>query len=178
MKFKSALVAITLALGLSGNANAAKYNFEQCKRFSDSQIEILRDAWFAGADRDYGWTLAAIAWKESSAGDKLVNPAGPAFGVFQNLSSTVTRRLHQEGTKITRRQVEVKLIGDFGFAAEMAMAELDYWKMRHNGNWNKSIQSYYGGNTPNSAVAQAYRADIVKKIRFLRVNGCIFNGDQ
>lgn len=175
MKFKSALVAITLALGFSGQANASKYNFEQCKRFSDSQIETLRDAWFAGADRDYGWTLAAITWKESSAGEKLVNPAGPAFGVFQNLSSSVTRRLNQQGERITRRQVERKLIADFGFSAESAMAELDYWKGRHNGNWNKTIQSYYGGNTPNSPAAIAYRADIVKKIRFLRVNGCIFN---
>ena len=178
MKFKTALVALTIAAGFSGASNATTYNFEQCKRFSESQIETLKDAWFAGADRDYGWTLAAIVWKESSAGEKLVNPAGPAYGAFQNLSSTVTRRLHQQGVKITRRQVEVKLMTDFGFAAEMAMAELDYWKGRHNGNWNKAVQSYYGGNTPNSPVAIAYREDIVKKIKFLRNNGCIFNDDK
>lgn len=164
--FKAAVVGILALASLGAQAN-------QCK-FSESQTEVLRNAWFAGADRDYGWTLAAIAWKESSAGENLVNWRGPAFGPFQNLLKTVSVR---HGVKSERGQVELmhRLINDFDFASEQAMTELDYWKQRHRGNWNLAVQSYFGGNTPNTPAAISYRADVVKKIQFLRKNGCIFN---
>lgn len=164
--FKAAIIGIAAMTSLNVSAN-------QCK-FSAEQTEVLRNAWFAGADRDYGWTLAAIAWKESSAGENLVNWRGPAFGPFQNLLKTVAAR---NNVKTQKGQVQLmnRLITDFDYAAEQAMTELDYWKMRHRGNWNLMVQSYFGGNTPNTPAAISYRADVVKKIQFLRKNGCIFN---
>lgn len=170
----SKLIALSALLFASTQAYA--FNVEQCtKTFSDDQLRVLKDAYFAGADREYGYTLAAIAWQESSAGKNLVNPAGPAYGVFQNLSSTVHRRLAQNGINMSRSRVSAKLVTDFGFAAEMAMGELDYWKGRHNGRWERMVASYYAGNNWRYSDGQGYLSIIRNKVKFLKQNGCMFN---
>lgn len=170
----SKLIALTALLLVSAKSMA--FNAQQCTTtFSENQLRTLKDAYFAGADREYGYTLAAIAWQESSAGKNLINPAGPAYGVFQNLSSTVHRRLAQNGIHKTRSRVSVKLVSDFGFAAEMAMAELDYWKGRHGGRWDRMVASYYAGGNWRYSEGQNYLQIIRKKVQFLKQNGCMFN---
>lgn len=142
--------------------------------FDENQIEVMRNAWFAGADRNYGWTLAAIAYKESSAGNNMVNWKGPAFGPFQNLLRTVANR---QGVTTDRGKITLmyRLVEDFDFATEAALIELEYWRKRHKGDWNLAVQSYFGGNTPTTSKAIAYRKDITKKIKFLRTNECLFD---
>ena len=168
------LLLLTVGLAFGSQANA--FNAQQCnKQFGEDQLIVLKDAYFAGADRDHGYTLAAIAWQESSAGRNLVNPAGPAYGVFQNLSSTVTRRLAQSGINIPRNKVATRLITDFGWSAEQAMAELDYWKGRHNGRWDRMIASYYAGGNWSHSAGQGYLQIIRTKVQFLKQNGCMFN---
>lgn len=167
---------LLLAIGLTFGSQASAFNVQQCeKAFGPDQLRVLKDAYFAGADRDHGYTLAAIAWQESSAGRNLVNPAGPAYGVFQNLSSTVHRRLEQNGVKTTRSRVAQRLIIDFGWSAEMAMAELDYWKGRHNGRWERMVASYYAGGNWSHSGGQGYLQIIRKKVQFLKQNECMFN---
>lgn len=170
-----AIIGVVVALVFSNGAAASKeIKIKQCSKFSESQIEVMRNAWFAGADRGYGWTLAAIAWKESSAGNNLVNWRGPAFGVFHNLLKTVAKR---NGVTSERDQLRLadRLVEDFDFAAESAMDELDYWKKVHTGNWERIVASYYAGYNWKYSGGQAYKDDVVKKIRFLRNNGCLFN---
>lgn len=164
-----ALGFVTLAFALSMPMQAQA---SECKRFTEDQLKVLRDAWFAGADHGYEWTLAAIAWKESSAGENLINWEGPAFGPFQGLLSTVMKR---EGVSGKRQELRIanRLVDDFDFAVGKAIEELKYWNSRYDGNWNKTVQSYFGGNTPNTPNAVNYRADISNKIRFLRKNNCI-----
>lgn len=167
---------ITLSLTLLVSVNASAISDNVCReKFGDDQLEVLKDAYFAGVDRGHGYTLAAIAWQESSAGRNLVNEAGPAYGVFQNLSSSVCRRLNQNGIQTSRAKVAKRLVNDFGFSAEMAMEELEYWKGRHNGNWDKTIASYYAGGNWKHSGGQTYMHKIRKKVNYLRQHGCMFN---
>lgn len=176
-RFISVVILATLSFGAHASLSTPQqsYNEQQCRIFDDSQIETLRKAYHAGADLNYGWTLAAIAWQESSSGKKLINPAGPAYGVFQNLLSTVARR---EGvtSKTEKRILAKRLVNEFDFAVENAVKELDYWKGRHRGNRDRMMASYYAGYNWKHPAGQKYKDTINKKIKFLQRNGCITRG--
>ena len=176
MKFKFNWIAFwtafitTIILG-TGKANA--YNEKACSIFSNEQIHVMQDALIAGTPHNYGWTLAAIAWQESSAGDQLVNWADPSFGVFAINIKYAAKRYNAK-TSLEQLELANRLVYDFEFSVEAAVAELDYWNKIHKGNWRKMWQSYNGGFSGSSA-SKRYSDDIAKKIRFLQVNGCLID---
>ncbi|AIA64828.1 hypothetical protein AVV44_gp029 [Cronobacter phage S13] len=173
------ILGATLAIGsLAFNANAA-VSAEQCE-FSKEQVEVLRYAYNRGKEHDLSWTLAAIAWQESSAGVKLKNPKADSYGIFGNLLTTVEARLKDQEfannlsrVPLNRKQTVLLLQHDWEFASEFAIAELEYWKRRHNGNYRKAVASYFGGNNPNSKAAQRYADTLNSKIIYLKKSGCL-----
>lgn len=174
---KKLLLGATIAIGsLTFNANAG---VEQCQ-FNDEQIEVLRYAYERGKPHDLQWTLAAIAWQESSAGVKMKNPKADSYGIFGSLLRTVEARLQDQEfanslskTPLNRKQTVFLLQHDWEFASDMAIVELQYWQKRHNGNHRKMIASYFGGNKSNSKAAQSYADTLNKKIVYLKQSGCI-----
>lgn len=58
-------------------------NAEQCRVFTDEQQQVLDEAYAFGLPYDYGYTLAAIAMKESFVADRVLryNPTDPSTGV-------------------------------------------------------------------------------------------------
>lgn len=176
---KKLLLGATLAIGsmtFSVNANAS---VEQCE-FTSSQQKVLQYAYSRGKEHDLQWTLAAIAWQESSAGEKMKNPKADSYGIFGNLLTTVEARLKDQEFAATlsknplnRKQTVFLIQHDWEFASDFAIAELEYWKHRHNGNHRKAVASYFGGNNPNSKAAQRYADTLNKKIIYLKKSGCI-----
>lgn len=159
--------AIGIAMSVPMKANAGMFN-NKCDIFSSSQLITLQQAYYSGEKYDYGWTLAAMAWRESSAGVKPINWSDPSFGPFHALITTVSKR-YGAVTPLDELELANRLVYDFDFAVEAAVSELDYWKEVHHGNWRKIWASYNGGWKGN----QEYATDIAKKIRFLQNNKCI-----
>ena len=71
------LITMVVAL-LVGVAQA-----EQCRKFTDEQQNVLDEAYAFGLPYNYGYTLAAIAMKESFVADRVLryNPTDPSTGV-------------------------------------------------------------------------------------------------
>lgn len=97
-------------------------------------------------DRHLGTLFAAIAWEESSAGINTGrNKKGHhAYGMFQNLYTTVTSKLDNRGIPFRhwylKRDLERK-----SSSAEWAMDELSYWLKVRKGNIRIALASYNAG---------------------------------
>lgn len=148
---------------------------ESCSIFSDEQREVLQQSYDFGKPYDMGWSLAAIAWKESSAGLKLANFSDPSFGVYHILLKTAAAH---EGVDINSDpksgiNIATRLLWDNSYAADHAITVLNYWLGRHNGDWSKAWASYNGGNNWEGNAPQEYSADIKSKLSYLRKHKCI-----
>lgn len=141
-----------------------------CPRLSESQYSVLQYSYEFGKSHDMGWTLAAIAWQESSAGEFRVNLAGPAFGTYQILLSTASKRLGLESSFEENRLAQ-RLIYDDQLGAYLAIRELQFWYGVHDGNWSFIWASYYAGYDTVSGVE--YANDIRSKIGTLQSCGII-----
>lgn len=140
------------------------------KTFNQSQLNIMQKSYNAGKIKDYGWTLAAMSWQESSAGNKPLNWDDPSFGIFHANIKTVSAR-YKAKDQYEEFALATRLMYDFDFAVEAAVAELDYWKKVHKGNWGRMWGSYNAGW--NKANGEIHTQRILKKIQFLKKNKCI-----
>lgn len=100
---------------------------------------------------DFGYTLMAIAWQESHAGEIKINLGDPSCGAYHNLISSVMARHTNDITDngFNRNRVCQMLINNQAFAASEALAELEYWWTKYEGQpkqWSKTIMSYNAGH--------------------------------
>lgn len=177
--FKKLLLGAVIAIGSIGTASAS-IETKTCDIFTDDQIKVLQYAHDRGKQYDLEWTLAAIAWQESSAGVKTKNPRADSYGIFGSLLTTVETRLKDKEfadtlskVPLNRKQTIFLLKHDWEFASEFALVELTYWQDRHNADHQKTVSSYFGGNRPNTPAAKSYAKRLNEKIRFLKRTGCI-----
>lgn len=144
------------------------------ENFSNFQKEVLLKSYLAGEKDGFGYTLAAIAWKESCAGVYKMNFQDPSAGNYHAYIPGVINRypqLKQNG--FTQNLVGAMLVEDDNFAAEIAISELKYWQKTHNGDWKKIIKSYNKGyswekNTQADIQAENYYRDVAQKVRQLQ----------
>lgn len=142
-------------------------------QFSKSQKEVLLRSYLAGESEGFGLTLAAIAWKESCAGEYKMNFQDPSAGNFHAYIPGVINRypqLKQNG--FTQNMVGAMLVEDDEFAAKIAILELKFWQKEHKGNWKNIIKSYnkgYSWKKSQSANTQAekYYQEVAWRIREL-----------
>lgn len=110
-----------------------------------SQQHVLQESYAGGAPLDLGFTLAAIALQESSAGNHRVNWGDPSFGVHHIYMKTAASTLEvQEG--IPQVLLALRLAVDDDMNREMALGVLTYWRERHSGDWERMVMSYNAGN--------------------------------
>lgn len=149
-------------------------NASQCKtQFSQEQIETLQRAFDYGQERGWGWSLAAIAWRESSAGQNLIRFDPPyefwsaSYGVFHVYLKTA---MVHEGCTLARcaSKIANKLMTDFDYSAEQAIEVLEYWK-RVKGDHNYHyIWKGYNDGYENTLRGVKYANDIAKKVLYLK----------
>lgn len=147
--------------------------------FSDYQVKNLKMAYNYGkksarsmkrsnADQ-IGYVMAAIMWKESTAGINC-GRNGDAIGAFQTRTSTIQQRLRQNGIKKSHNQIERDLMVK-SESAKWAYEELNYWLGVHDGNMKKAVASYNAGW--NISKGMKYSASVLSKANYLKSNGII-----
>lgn len=158
-------ILILLLSMLSFNAVA------QCTAFDFNQRQVLQKAYDYGVEHDMGWSLAAIAWKESSAGRHMANWNDPSVGVFHNLLKSVAKREGVHGDTEAEMRILVRLMYEFEFSAKHAVLELKFWQKQYGKDWRKVWASYNAGWNWFNGVK--YSDSIAQKIGYLRLNNCI-----
>lgn len=115
-------------------------------KFSQSQKEIIAYAYNYGKPYNMGYTLAAIAWHESCAGEYRMNFADPSAGIYHALIPGVIRRYQMlKDTGFNRNVIGELLVRDDEFASKVAIDELLYWDKVRNGDWKNIVKSYNKG---------------------------------
>jgi hypothetical protein len=168
------LLLVSLLIGI---LNADKMTKEELTRelhhLSMDQYLVLLKTYKKGKPFGYELAMSAIAWHESRFGKYLVNLAGPAFGPFHNLITSVVRR-HDPGSidnEWVRSRLAERLVLDYDFGFSESLAELKYWENYWTSKkvpkvWSHTISSYYAGvKWKNGA---EYLKDIELKISILK----------
>ena len=138
------------------------------KNLTEQQKETLKEIKKEGYAHGLGYTLMAIAIKESKLGEYMVNLDTKDFGLYQiNLKSALNRN-NMKDTTWNRNVLASKLVSDFNFATKNAIDELAYWQKFHKNNWSKIWGSYNAGFKFNSKEARAYSKEIASIIEKLR----------
>lgn len=150
---------------------------KQFRTLTLEQQEVARTAYKLGKNFNYGYTLVAIAWKESQFGIYMINLQDPSAGVFHNNINTVMKR-HKEDyldTSFQRNLIAQMLIDNIFFAAAEALSELEYWEELHKDMLNietraylKIWASYNGGYSYNNDRPKAYAQSIRKRIIIIK----------
>lgn len=142
-------------------------------RFSKAQRENLIYAYNFGAPRGMGYTMAAIAWKESCAGAYMLNFSDPSAGLYHAHIPVVLKYYSSyKDSAFTRNVIGQILIDDRAFASKVALDSLLYWHGYHKGNHKNIIKSYNKGfkwekDSASDKLAESYYLDIARKIRLL-----------
>lgn len=144
----------------------------QPQDFSQAQKQVILKAFKFGLKSGYAYTMAAIAWKESCAGEYRVNFADPSAGIYHAHIPGVLKKHKQKDTNFMRNIVGELLLRDDEYASKLALEELLYWSRVRDFNWQQVIKSYNKGfswekDKERNKMAQTYFEDIARRIRIL-----------
>ena len=156
---------VLLIMLFISNVLASDFNV---KNLSVEQIEMLKEIKRQGQDLGFGYTLMAIAIKESRLGEYMVNLDTKDFGLYQANIKTVLSRQNIKDTVWNRNVFASRLVSDFEFATQNAIEELTFWQKIHKNDWRKIWGSYNAGYNYNSKKAQEYSRQIALIIRELK----------
>ena len=142
----------------------------ELKDFSKAQKNVILKAFKYGLKSGYGYTMAAIAWKESCAGEYKMNFADPSAGIYHAHIPGLLKKTNQKDTGFMRNMVGELLVRDDEYASQVALDELLYWHKVRNGNWQEVIKSYNKGfswerDSERDKMAQSYYEDIARKVK-------------
>ena len=145
----------------------------QPKDFNKNQKQVILKAFKYGAKSGFGYTMAAIAWKESCAGEYRVNFADPSAGIYHAHIPGIIKKHKQKDTNFMRNMVGELLMRDDDFASQSALEELKYWHKVRKGNWYEVIKSYNKGfswekDRERNKMAQEYFEDVFARVKVLQ----------
>lgn len=166
--FYSLLAKSNIAIRIDGTCT-------KLQNFTTKQKNILMYAYYYGRDYGFGYLMAAIAWKESCAGEYLLNFSDPSAGIYHaHIPNVIKKYTNYKDTSFLRNVVGQMLISDPIFASSIALDNLRYWHKIHNGDLQKIIKSYNRGfawktQSNVNKQAQAYYLDIMHKINELEI---------
>lgn len=156
-----AFLMIIMLINILNEAEAgAIESCEDLNSLSSQQKIVLENSFAYGYDYDLGYTLTAIAYKESGAGLWKINLQDPSAGIYHLSLKSVLVRLNIKDNGFNRNRVAQQLIDDDRFAAKMAIKELLFWRNIHGDNWIKVFSSYNAGYGENMAYAMDIRTTI------------------
>lgn len=147
--------------------------FRQLHHLSDSQLKIMVFSYKMGVEFDLGYSLAAIAWKESNFGLYLMNLADGklgSFGVYHILLEYAIARNKIKSNWDISRYAE-RLVFDNELCANEAISELLFWKKYHKKHanvWRRMFASYNAGTFGiDTEKGRIYAEDAVNRVRAL-----------
>lgn len=148
--------------------------YTELTQLSKKQKMVMYESYLYGLDHDLGYTLAAIAWKESKFGLWPINVSDGKHGSFGPFHVLLESSSVRNGavTDWDKSRLAEKLVLDFQFAANEAISELLYWQRRWENkdmNWSRTVASYNAGKASiNSDRGLAYSKDILLRIKILK----------
>jgi hypothetical protein len=144
---------------------------DECS-LTEAQIDSVRFSYHYGQPYDFGYTLAAIALKESNAGKWKINIHDPSGGLYHVTLDKVIKINGWEDTPFNRNRAMQLLVDNDKIAARIAIEELQMWKEHSSGNWLSTWASYnHGWNGLNTERGQLYAQEIrelIQKIQYCR----------
>lgn len=163
------LVALVISVAFSIVATAEA---QECPSFTTEQNILIRKAKSIGDYNDWGYTLAAIVWRESIVGSYIirVNGGDGAEGSYGVAHMQLTTAAYLTGeTNIWRAKAVLAptLMTDDVEALELALKYLN--RHAHLG-WRGMIARYNG----KGPMAREYSADVVKRVKILQ--SCLYYG--
>jgi hypothetical protein len=162
---KSLLLLALMILSLQANIYET---VSDSRDFNEKQKLVILNSYNYALYEDLGYTLAAIAIVESSAGEIRVNISDPSFGIHHNLVSSVVNRLGMTDTCYNRNKVASRLVTDDDFSREQALQELLFWRKYHSNNWRLMVMSYNAGHKYQNG--QHYLNKVIYWISVLKGN--------
>lgn len=141
--------------------------------FNHKQKAIIIKALNYGLKNGYGYTMAAIAWKESCAGEYRINLSDPSAGIYHAYIPGVIKKHNEEDSSFMRNMVAELLMRDDDYASKLALEELLYWHKVRGGDWQKIVKSYNKGfswekDTQRNKMANEYYDDIKNRVQILQ----------
>jgi hypothetical protein len=165
--YKAILLVILLSIPFVSGASVHSCPTLTAEGFTERQVRVMYRAFQIGKQKDMSYSLAAIAWKESSAGKYMINLQDPSFSVFHITIDNALVYLKWEDTNFNRNRAAQLLIEDFQLAAEFAMINLQFWKDNYGSNWHKIWASYNSGYNWSNGVE--YSNDVASKIQKIKL---------
>jgi hypothetical protein len=138
-------------------------------KLNQKQAENLLYIVELGKPYDLGYTLAAIAWKESDLCEHPMNLSDGkfgSFGCFHNLLESVAARHNVKLNGYNASRLAEQLVLNIDYSAVEALAELEFWLTKYKGNWRKAVASYNAGW--NIKAGEKYMLDIAKKVKQIK----------
>ena len=151
-----------------------KKYLEELEKLTTEQKEVLYLAYSAGAEKGYGLTLAAIAWKESQFGKYMLNITDGKYGSYGPyhvlLDYAIVR--HNVTTKWEKSRLAEKLLYDMEFSSNEALDVLIYYHDRFkkkDNPWRWAVAAYNNGNKAlTTDKGKKYAEDIALRVVTLK----------
>lgn len=161
--FPVLLFIVVLLLTLSGKSEAS---CSKVDNLSFTQKLSLSMAYRKGEEHNLGYTVMAIALKESTAGKYLINVKTQDYGLLGiNLKTAASR----EGVTGFRMNILAqRLVLDEEYNVDMGLKELLYWQ-GVRASWRDVISSYNAGW--NMSRGRDYMKVVADNVRMLKLCG-------
>jgi hypothetical protein len=174
---KSKLSKYILLLLLPVFLHSVEYDMKYLKeleKLTTEQKEVLYLAYSAGAEKGYGLTLAAIAWKESQFGKFMLNITDGrhgSYGPFHVLLDYAIIR-HNVTSSWGKSRLAEKLVYDMEFSSKEALDVLTYYHDRFkkkDNPWKWAVAAYNNGNKAlTTEKGMKYVLDIALRVLTLK----------
>lgn len=154
----------------SNTVNTSKLD-KEFKSFSNKEYKTMLQIMSYGIKDDLGYTLAAIAWKESMFGRWNLNLSDGkkgSYGPFHILLEYSLKR-NSITTNWGESRLAEKHLYDLEFTTNEAISILKDFKSRDNCNLRCAIASYNAGNNGHlKQSGQIYANEIFARIAYLK----------
>lgn len=147
------------------DSKASVWSCAEFDSLSTQQRSNLIKSYHRASQEDLGYTLAAIAWKESSAGKFRVNYRSNDYGLY-GINVRTVQRLTGEDNYYRTVEVVQRLIQDDDLGADVALTTLRWNLKYHKGDWQKAIMMYNAGHKWRTA--KSYLFDIATYVNVLK----------
>lgn len=132
------------------------------RQLSPLQWSTLYQAYDTGAPEDLGYTMMAMAFKESTAGEYVVNLKSHDFGVMQISLKTAAKRRNAT-TYWQKMKLVEELITDPQTSMDLALEELLFWRDKAKLSWRNMVSAYNNGYAYGAGTE--HRDEIIKYTR-------------
>lgn len=172
-KLMTILAMLVLVVCAYGSESVINSYVKQLENLTKDQKRIMLYSYKVGEPEDLGYSLAAIAWKESMFGKYMMNLADGkmgSYGVYHILLEYSIARARIKDEWGISRHAE-KLMYNLEFSANEALSELLFWRKhfaKYKSQWKSMFAAYNAGTAAlKSKKGRQYAEDAILRVKAL-----------